>query len=110
MRPHDVLDDRQSEAGTMAAALGREEGLEHVLELLGREPFAAVQDVHSEARGLCLAAEISGAPLGRQPDLIPRGDPHRAPGRGGVECVQEQIEEELLQMVGIRQHGGQADG
>src|SRR3569832_56976 len=84
----DAGDDRQPQPRPLAALLRREERVEDGVQVLGRDAVAAIGDLE-----LHLSV--------RQP-MGPAG--HHAVGFGGVAGVQQQIDDDLLQLIGI---GGQ---
>src|SRR5438045_2899355 len=82
---HDAGHDREPEAGSLAALLGGEEGIEHGVEVLGRDATPLIFDGDLEE------AVVFGA----------GGHRHPAPVGGGVAGVEQQVHQHLFQLIGI---------
>ncbi len=90
---HDLIADRQAQAGAAAVELGRVEGLEDRLELVGRNAGAGVAHPHRDPFPFSV-------------------DPHRQPAAGrrfrqgahGIHGVHDQVGEHLLQLAVAAHH------
>src|SRR5262245_53709662 len=89
MLADDLARDEQTETGAMTWLLGREEGLEDVLAESGRDAVSGVGDLH-------------GQPVARGPGA--HGD--SPPGRGGIEGIGQEVEDDLLELAGVPPHHG----
>src|SRR5439155_17089184 len=74
---------RQTEAGAAATGFGREERIKDAMNVLAGDPSACVRDFDFDA-----------AVMRRAPDF------EHSSARHGIKCVQEQVQEDLLQLVG----------
>src|ERR1035437_7444541 len=92
---HQTQTDREAEPGPLALGLGREKRFEHPLLDFFRYAVPRVLDMHDNRRRPVLGRHIA---LGR--------DGEAAAVRHGVQCVQEQVEEDLLHLPGVGADAG----
>src|SRR4051794_13892597 len=86
----DAGDDGEAEAGPLAPLLGGEERVEDGVQVLEGDPAALVDD---------LERDLGAGPAGAQPE--------QASGVGGVAGVEQQVDQHLLQLIGVGGQGGQ---
>ena len=86
----DAVRDREPEAGTLADLLRAEEGVEDAALDLRRDPEALVGDLE----------------LDPAVGLVAEGQADRAAAGHRVDGVAEQVEQNLFQLVGVREHLG----
>src|SRR5450432_536820 len=91
---NDAGGDGETEPRALSMLLGCEEGIEHRVHILGGDPAAPIG--HLEAN---------------QPDVGPaRGQRHPLPGIRGVAGVEQQVDQDLLKLIGIGGQRRQAAG
>ena len=102
----DLLHDGQPEPGALTV-LGREEWLKDVRQLVRGDAGALVDHVNDTSGGSACPRTIAARPSAAS-TLGPLGHRHRAAGRGGVQGIGQEVDEHLLELVRVAQHGRRA--